>query len=599
MGDNTMIAKRAKLAARVSSLACAAAFAASSSALFAQVSVPPTREEVERDSPIGEDAAVNPALSLDSDLTRASCPLGDSQFDGITFDLKAVEFSGVEVLDPDILAPSWTWLEGQEIPIARVCDIRDRAAAILSGLGYVATVQVPPQTIEDGTVKLDVVVARLSGLVIRGEPGTSGTVLESYFEALQAEPYFNSKQAERLLLLARDIPGMDVRLALTRDTGPNARPGDLIGIVDVLFRRFEGDIGALNWSSKSVGRFGGTFRGQVNGLTGLADLTELTVYSTFDPEEQIVLQGRHEFGLGSDGLRLGASVVHAWTQPDVPGDDVFDATTFVASVYGKYPLLRTQGTSIGLEAGFEWIDQDLEFSGLPLTEDEIRAVYLKLETSSIDAATLAGLPGYSLAEPRLATRGRLDIRQGLGFLGASDDCGAGFLDCFAPGVVPIARLDADPTGFLIRGEGQVDFRPTPLFTISAKPRFQVSPDPLLAYEQFSGGNYTAGRGYDPGAVIGDSGVGSQLEFAYGTLYSDDPKAIAWQPFVFFDTFAAWTKNIPGDPVTLTSIGGGVRASIARRAFLEVVGAVPLERTPFQTRRGDTRLLVNMVVRLGQ
>jgi hemolysin activation/secretion protein len=584
--------------AGLSALALVSMLAAQNAAM-AQGVLPPTREEVQRELPGSEDVVTNPAITLDSDLQKASCPLASAEFSEIRFTLSKAEFGGADAEINALLAESWSGLAGQTISVAKVCEIRDRATRILREAGYVASVQVPTQTIEGGVVIFDLVIARLSGLVIRGEPGASAEMLERLFDRLLSSPRFNRNDAERTLLLARDIPGLDVRLSLTRDDGPTAQNGDLIGILDVAFTQFAGDVSALNWSSRAVGRFGGSIRGQVNGLTGLGDMTEVTLYSAAEPKEQIVLQGRHEFGLGSDGLRLGLSGVHAWTQPDVPGADVFEARTFVASLYASYPIVRTQAETIAVSGGFEWIDQDLEFSGLPLSEDQLRTVYLRLSTSSIDRATVAGLQGYSLAEPRFATRASLELRKGLGILGASESCGAGFVNCLGAGAVPIARLDGDPTGLVIRGEARADYRPHPLWTLTAKPRFQFSPDPLLSYEQFSGGNYTAGRGYDPGAVIGDSGLGSQLEVAYGSLYPNDPEAIGWQPFVFFDMFAAYTKNVNGDPVTLTSVGAGLRASIARRAYLEVIGAVPLERLPFQTSRGDARLLVNLVVKLGR
>ena len=42
-----------------------------------------------------------------------------------------------------MLDPSWRDLAGQEMPVAALCDVRDRAATILRELGYLAAVQVP------------------------------------------------------------------------------------------------------------------------------------------------------------------------------------------------------------------------------------------------------------------------------------------------------------------------------------------------------------------------------------------------------------------------------------------------------------------------
>src|SRR3546814_1919176 len=67
-------------------------------------------------------------------------------------------------------------------------------------------------------------------------------------------------------------------------------------------------------------------------------------------------------------------------------------------------------------------------------------------------------------------------------------------------------------------------------------------DPLVAYEEFSGGNFTVGRGFDPGTVIGDSGVAVSTEARYGSFIPGNSKSFAVQPFVFFDAAWVWNKD---------------------------------------------------------
>jgi len=563
-----------------------------------QATPAPTREEVRRDQLDDRLSKPGEGVTVDASLTRAPCPLADPQYADIRFTLSSASFSGVEEVEPGLLDAAWRGWVGRDLPIAAVCEIRDRASAILNAAGYVASVQVPPQRIEGGAVQFNVIVARMTGLVIRGEPGASGEQLRRQFEKLRSQPVFRRDEAERTLMLARDIPGMDVRLSLARDVGPDAKAGDLIGIVDVVMDRFQADLSVQNYSNGRTGPFGALLRGQFNGITGLADLTELSVYSSQDPKEQVVLQGRHEFGIGTDGFRLGINAVYAWTQPDVAGPDVFDSTTFVGTLFGSYPLVRTQIRNIVLTGGFDWIDQRIDFAGLAFSKDKLRIPFMRIDASAIDRASAEGRGGYTIAEPRLATRGAVELRHGIGALGASDGCGPGFVACAAPGVVPIARLDADPTALVIRYEGQVDFRPSPLWLITLAPRAQYSPDALSPYEQFSGGNFTIGRGFDPGELAGDSGAGARTELAYGSLQPKTPNAVAWQGFVFWDTATAWIKNVIDDPFTINSVGAGARFNIARRAYAEVVGAIPLDQSPLETKRDDFRLLLNLSINLG-
>ena len=55
-----------------------------------------------------------------------------------------------------------------------ICEIRDRAATILREAGYIAAVEVPEQRIADGTVRFQVLMARLVGLRVRGDAGRVG-----------------------------------------------------------------------------------------------------------------------------------------------------------------------------------------------------------------------------------------------------------------------------------------------------------------------------------------------------------------------------------------------------------------------------------------
>lgn len=563
-----------------------------------QPAAPPTREEIQRDRLDQRLRARGDAVSVEGEIERAPCPLANPQFADIRFTLREAQFSGLGPVDPAIVRASWADLVGQELPVAAVCEIRDRAATALRRAGYLAAVQVPVQTIENGRVRFDVVLARMSDVQVRGEAGPSAAALQKYIDKLTGQPVFNIDDAERYLLLARDIPGLDVRLTLQpapRDAG--AQPGDVIGVFNVARTPVYADVNVQNFGSKSVGRFGLLGRVRVNGLTGLGDETTLSAYASADFEEQLVVQGAHEFRLGGEGLVIGFGATKAWTKPAIPGPDAFESDTLIGTAYANFPFIRSQTTNLYGTVGFDLIDQDATFTGLPLSEDRLRVAFTRLDFSAIDEDSILGRGGYSPFEPKFALAGSLELRHGLGVLGASEGCGAGLVNCLDPDLVPPSRLDGDPTAFVVRFDGQMDIRPTPLLKFSLKPRAQWTSDPLLSYEQFSGGNYTIGRGYDPGAVIGDSGFGAQFEMAYGTLMPETPDGYAFQPYVFADHIAVWTENVSGDPQELTSAGGGIRATIGRQASLDAFVSVPLETAPFATRKGDPRFLMTLTVQL--
>lgn len=556
----------------------------------------PTREEIQQPTLAPATPPAEQVVSVDDEIERAPCPLANPEFANIRVTLRRVEFSTVEGIDPAMLDASWTDRVGQDLPISVVCDIRDRAATMLRGKGYLAAVRVPPQTIDDGVVKLDILAARMARIEVRGDAGANERLLQRYLSRLDDQPVFNIVDAERYLLLARDIPGLDARLTLR----PGGAPGEVVGEVLVTRTPAIFDFNAQNFGSKDVGRWGGIARARLAGLTGMGDLTTVSFYATPDFDEQKVVQLAHEFRIGGEGLRFGASYTYAWTRPDITGLPV-KSDTQIVSLFTSYPLVLTQARRITIGGGLDFIDQDISLTGVPINEDRLRVFNLRADAAWVDPASIAGRGGYSPSEPRWALSTSIEARQGASFLGASDDCGPGGTACFLPGAVPLTRVEGKPDAFLIRANALAEWRPHKLFTLSAAPRAQWASDPLLAYEEFSGGNFTVGRGFDPGTVIGDSGVAVAIEARYGSFVPANTQAFALQPFAFFDAAWVWNEDTAFNglnPQKLYSAGGGMRVAYGDVARLDVTLAVPLNRGGFLTQKPDPRLLVSLTTQFG-
>ena len=582
-----------------SALACSTGLIALSvpATAFAQASSQiPTREQIQQPTLAPVTPPNEQVVTADDTIERAPCPLANPEFANVRFTLRSVEFSSVEGIDPATLAASWSDRVGQELPISAVCDIRDRAATMLRSRGYLAAVRVPAQTIGDGVVRLDILSARMARIEVRGDAGANEGLLQRYLSRLDDEPVFNIVDAERYLLLARDIPGMDARLTLR----PGGAPGEVVGEVTVSRTPILFDVSAQNFGSHDVGRWSGVARVRFAGLTGMGDLTTASFYSTPDFDEQNVVQLAHEFRVGGEGLRLGASYTYAWTRPDIAGLSI-KSKTQIASLFASYPAVLTQAERITLGGGFDVIDQDIGLGGIPINHDRLRVLNLRADASWIDPSSISGRGGYSPSEPRWSYATSFEARQGVNFLGASDDCGPGGTACFLPGAVPLTRIEGKPDAFLVRANAQAEWRPYKRFTLAAAPRAQWASAPLLAYEEFSGGNFTVGRGFDPGTVIGDSGVALALEARYGSFVPANTRSFAFQPFAFFD--AAWVWNEDSafdglDPQKLFSAGGGVRVAYGDVGRLDVTLAVPLNRGGFLTEKPDPRLLVSLTTQFG-
>lgn len=546
--------------------------------------VAPTREEIER--PAGETAAPPRArLVVEGDIERAPCALADPAYADINVTLTEATFANLGPVSPETLRPAWQRYAGQTLPLSVICEIRDAAATILRREGYLAAVQVPVQRIEGGNVRFEVLFAKLSAVRVRGDAGRAEPLIAAYLNKLTAEPLFNRYQAERYLLLARDLPGYEVRLAL-RPTGQ--APGDMVGEVTVSYTPVVADLNVQNLAGRDTGRWGGQLRAQFHGLSGMGDRTTLALYSTADFEEQQVLQLGHEMRLGGEGLTIGGRFTYAWTEPHLPaGSPDLRARTLFYSLEAGYPFVRTQYRNLRGALGLDMVNQRVRFAGAPLTKDRLRVAYLRLDGDVVDDR--GGIPQWRAA-------GSFELRRGLSIFDATKGCNNVLAGC--PAARP-SRLDGDPTATLMRAQAIFEAKLGANITASISPRAQLAFDPLLSFEEYAAGNYTIGRGYDPGTLIGDSGVGYSVELRMDRWQLSPSSTVTLQPFIFGDAAWVWNRNVPGriDPEKLASAGGGLRASFADKLRLDVTLAAPLRRAGLQAKRGDPRLLVSLTTRL--
>ena len=553
----------------------------------------PTREQITRPD-LRPTQPPQSQLEVEGGIERAPCALDNPEYGEIRFTLKNVEFEGLQQVSPEALRSSYADLVGQEHAVAVVCEVRDRVATALRQAGYIAAVEVPEQRIADGTVRFKVLMAKLVQVRVRGDAGGAEQTIAGYLNRLTEQPVFNRRDAERYLLLASDLPGYNVRLTL-RPAG--TVPGEVIGDVTVLHTAAFVDTIIQNYGSKDLGRWGGLIRGQLYGLTGLGDRTTASFYTTSDFEEQQTLQLGHDFRIGGEGLTASGNFTYAWARPDTDDGTDIDARTLFATAEVGYPFVRRQAHTVRGSVGLDFIDQDVELDNLELTRDRLRVVFARLiaDAASMDFSRA----GSSLYEPVWRVSGLLELRQGLDIFGATDSCGLGGGNCLVAGNVPPSRIEADGTATVFRGSAYGEYRPVSGVTVALGTRFQVAGQPLLSFEEFSAGNYTIGRGYDAGTLLGDSGIGFQAELRGGSLIATSASKPAAEGYLFFDYAKISNEDelfTFDGPRDLSSAGIGVRANLDRFR-LDVALAFPFQRAGFLNEKPDPRLLFSLTTRL--
>lgn len=557
-------------------------FVTAGTSLLALVSAPalaqsiaPTRDELTRPQP--DAAPPRTTLNVIGGVERSACPLANPEFADVRVRVTDVQFNNLKGASVSEMRRTWAEYAGSDQPVSVICEIRDRAATYLRDKGYLAAVQVPTQRIENGVVRLEMLYARVTTIRARGQTGGAEAKLAGYLSKLTEDEIFDRNRAERYLLLARDIPGYNVQLIL-RPAG--TAPGDLIGEVSVIRQPYALDAVVQNLAANETGRWGGQLRGQLYGITGLGDATFLSVYSTLDFKEQQIVQVGHSFRPGSEGLTISGQFTYAWTKPSIdsnPGDPPVKARTLFATLGLSYPVIRTQSQNLTLGGGLDYVDQKVDFIGA-LTRDHLRVAFIRADFDAVDLKS---------RRPKWRVGGGIEFRQGLDILGATRK---------SDNVLP-SRDDGRATGSLVRLYAATELALSDALAVAISPRVQIGFDPLFSFEEFTAGNYTVGRGYDPATLTGDSGAGVSVELRGPRVATFKRSRLLVQPYLFGDAAWAWNKNTSGDPEHLKSAGGGLRAGLDGRLSIDAAVAVPLEKAGIYHRRGSPRFLLTLTTRL--
>lgn len=555
------------------------------STAYAQTQGQPTREEVNPAPPQREAPPSTVSVDSSNAFARGPCPLDNSD---LRTTIPSVQFGGAagKPLPPELVpilagvrAP-----EGEQ-PVRVVCDIRDAANAALRSARYVATVQIPAQRLDGGPLQLEVITARIVETRVRGNAGPYEGLIEQRITALQSYDPLNEVQAERLLLLADDIPGLDVRLSLQPAGGA---PGEVIGELTVDYHPFGVVVNAQNYNSRQLGRETVYARAELYGLTGLGDLTYLAGSSTVDFDEQKIVQVGHEMVLDQQGTSLALRATYADSRPDLPQLEL-RTKSWILNAELMQPLLRTVNDNYYLGVGFERVDQRTDLGGAggsaALNLDRISTAYMRFAGNSRRLR-----PDGTEA---VVVNGFAEFRKGLDIFNATKS-GVITRAGYAP-----SRLEGDAKAWVMRGQldGKIGFGP--IFELFGSARGQWTNQPLLNYDEFSIGNLTVGRGYDPGANTGDKAIAGTTEVRFNL--PTGPR-VATQVFGFYDVVRLYNLDTGSTERRrqLESYGGGVRVTLSGIARLDVTYAHPLDPpllTGASAKVPKDRVLVSLTAQL--
>ncbi|NNE57255.1 MAG: ShlB/FhaC/HecB family hemolysin secretion/activation protein [Hellea sp.] len=496
-------------------------------------------------------------------IERENCPFDGSD---LTTNLHTVTFSSIggEVLPASLMnSLSGVSVQSGTKALSVVCDIRDEANRALRRDGWIASVQIPQQELQN-ELSLQIIYARISEIRVMGDPGPYRDILTKRLQVLKEMDPLNEKDAERILLNISDIPGLEVRLGLAPDGG---RPGEVIGNLTVTHEPYAFYLNARNYNAQRIGRETVYGRFEYYGLTGMGDVSYVGAQATADFQEQVIVQAGHEFAIPGTDVRLAGNATYAKSKPDL-GDLDLDTQALQFNINASYPLMRTPRRRATVSGGFDYVDQTTDIGPFTLSKDSLRTLYLRGEFSGeqrrLNGAVTAAFDSF------------LEIRQGLNVFDATSP---GQFGTSVTSGIPASRPFGVADALVVRGMADIFAPVTRQIGVNARVEGQWTNDPLLNFDEYSIGNLSIGRGYDPGANSGDRAIGGAFELRATVI--EKPKYDI-EIFGFYDVVK--TENLdaftPEPTRVLESIGGGLRFSFNDSVRAELTYASPMDRAIF-------------------
>jgi len=462
---------------------------------------------------------------------------------------------------------------GRAISLADANELAAKVTAAYRDAGYVLSrAVVPAQNVTDGTLHIRIVEGRIDQTKIQGNAGGARPFLESYGQRITASRPLTAPVLERELLLASDLPGLNVRSVLTASqTTPGA--ADLTLVVDP--KPVEGYIGADNHGSRYLGRYETQAAIFFNDAFGTGGRLGLNGVVTPDSGPDLAYGGASfDQPLGGNGLRLFSAFSYAATEPGAALRALGSkGSALNASTSLSYPFIRSRDFNLQGSVGFEYHDvRSWNTAVDPLFSDHTRNLTATLYMNALDR-----FGGYSTASATLV--------HGLSVLAATKDTDPNKSRTGASG-------DFTHLNFQVTHEHPFGDR----FSIALGAAGQTSfGDPLLASEQFSLGGDMFNRGFDPSDVTGDSGIAGRIE---PRLNLADKISLLSQVqlFGFAEGGEVWqAQTLAGVPdhQSLASAGAGLRFFVANRMNVELAWARPLNRNVLAASNQASRFLFSV------
>ncbi len=505
---------------------------------------------------------VSPRIEVKDQIVQKAPPGAEN----INLTLKNIQLEGVTAYSGEQLAPAYQDQLGQTVTLADVYAIAAALTNKYRNDGYILTqVIVPPQTIEGGSVRLQVVEGFVGNVSVGGESNPrAAKLIQEYAQQIQSEGALNVGDLERWLLLINDLPGVEARSILS-PSRTQTGAADLRIIVER--DPYDAFLGLDNFGSRFLGPLqvsgaasANSFFGNNERITGQAVLApEFGVDSRFI--ELAYFAASYQQPVWNKGTVVEVSVGHTATNPgntladfDVKGNSEF------GSIKATHPIIRSRSTNLYGHLGFDARNVKSKNNLEPTRRDHIRAIRAGGRLEFLD--TILGILGVGV------NAANIEVSRGVDVFGSSDH-----------GDANLTRPMGDPEFTKVEAGLQRLQRVTSNVNLLVAAKGQYSANKLLSSEEFGVGGVNFGRGFDPSEIVGEQGIAGKVEVQWNEPYPVEALQ-DYQLYSFFDAGRIWDEDSTSNDLereSVTSAGFGVRADITDQTEAGVAVAFPLNR----------------------
>jgi hemolysin activation/secretion protein len=466
--------------------------------------------------------------------------------DSVRFVLNDIRITGAQALPASRFRGFYQNLLGKEVSLSDILDIADKIEQAYRDAGYILVrAYVPPQRVRDGVFTIEVVEGKIAHVTVQGGAPATQDQIAAYLKPSVGVAPLPLATMERSLLLSNDLPGVTASGVL-KPSQDVAGASDIVVNVDQ--PPVTGGLALDNRGSRFSGFWTLTADAEFNSVFGDDQFTTVVTTSP-DASEQVATQFGYRRAIGDDGVigSLSATITHGEPGSTLTAFGVL-TNSWAVGPRVTWPVIRSRAESLQIDGGFTVQDADIDILGSRLSHDQWRVL----------DANVTWLRADWLGGSLQATGG---IAQGIPGLGATPDGSA--LLSRQGGVTDFTKLTgqfryiaplADGFSAVLSGQGQYSF------------------SPLITGELISFGGTQIGRGYDPGGITGDHGLGGSAELRYDTAPADS-LLLTLEPYVYFDAAQTWyiQRGAAIDPSltnqSIASVGGGARVTLPRNIGL--------------------------------